>query len=211
MNIEKVLYIVNKKAKEIRDLLQFYKDNGNLKEFRILLGMLCGPGAEERLQETIIAMRKKKKYLYAVKYTFLKKFGKPVDVSLRKSKYGMGMSELYLIYEYRGDRYHMPATMEQVVQAGYQIPDHYDMGDSPIPSLAEPINEVDVKEALDILLDAIGDTPLQDSPYNMLPMKIISTSSYGVRDSAECQERQVRVFKGFNACKRYMSLGQMFK
>lgn len=206
MTVEKGLFLVNKKAKEIRDMLDFYRKNGIRKEFRILIGQICGPGAEERLQETVDVLRKRKKYLYSIKFTFLKKYGKPVEVSLRGNQYGM--TEVYLIYEYKDGRYHMPATVEQVVQAGFQIPDHYDMGSAPIPALTDPINEEDVKEAINVLLEAIDDMPLQEPPYHVFPMTLITTSSYGINNTTDSFNRQVRVFKGFAAYKRYMALTQ---
>lgn len=206
MNIEKALFIVNKKAKEIRDILIFCRQNCAHKEFRILIGQICGSGVEERLQETVDILRKRKKYLYSIKYTFLKKYGVPVGVSLRGDQYGM--TEVYLIYEYKDVRYHMPATMKQIVAAGYEIPDHYDMGSAPIPALTDPINEEDVEEAINALLEAIGDMPLQEPPYHVFPMKLITTSSYGINNTTDSFNRQVRVFKGFDAYKRYMALTQ---
>ena len=208
MTVEKGLFIVNKKAKEIRDILDFYRKEGMLKEFRILIGQICGPGAEERLQENMNSLKKRSDYLYSLKCTFLKMYGKPVGVSLRGRE--CGMTEVYLIYEYKGGRYHMPATLEQIVQAGYETPDHYDMGRSPIPALSDPIPEEDVEKAIEILVEAIGNTPLQEPPCHLFPMKLITTATYGLKPSSERQKSQVqvRVFKSFDAYKRYKALMQ---
>ena len=203
MNTEKALFTVNKKAKEIRDILQFYKDKGNLKEFRILLGMLCGPGAEERLQETITALKRKKKYLYALKFTFLKKFGKPVDASFKADAYGF--VETYLLYEYMSHRYHMPATIDQIQRAGVEIPDHCEENMSLIPALEEPISEQDLQEAIDTLWEAIGDEPLQEPPFNAIPANSSALSSLGVTGGVGMKADRVLIIRDLGKYRRYLA------
>lgn len=203
MDTDKGLFIVNKKAKELRDILQFYKNNGKLKEFRILLGMLCGPGAEERLQETIITIRKRKKNLYALKYTFLKKFGKPVDASFKVNSYGF--IETYLICEYMGHRYHMPATIDQIQKAGVEIPDHCEENSSLVPALIDTISEQALQEAIDTLWEAIGDEPLQEPPFNAIPANSSALSSLGVTGGVGMKADRVLIIRDLGKYRRYLA------
>lgn len=190
MDNRRAVYIVNKKTKEIRDVMRFCRnmmsdtDETRKKSFVLLLRLMFGKsGAGERLNAVYKNLKKEKDRLYQMKYTVVHRDGKPVDVALKPViQKGVPCSELSVIYEYETDLYHLPGTESEVTAAGLVMPKTYtDMAGTMTPSLWEPIPDEDLEEAVFTIMNIIGDDQIQTPPNNILK------KCYGYKKSMEDQ------------------------
>jgi len=177
MDRRRAMYIVNKKTKEIRDIMRLCRnidsddDEVRRKSFFLLMRLLYGrPGAGKRLAEIYKELRTKKNWLYQLKYTVVHRDGKPVDVTLKPVTHnGMPCSELTIIYEYETDLYHLPATEDEVDAAGLVMPKSYtDAAGSMTQAPWDPIPDEDLEEAVYTIMKVLGDDPLQTPPDNIM-------------------------------------------
>ena len=180
MDKKRAMFIINKKPKENRDLLKLCDDieSGSdrqlQKNFYVLLGMIYGKhegmGVGRRLSEVYMELVSQSEFLYKLKYTIIKRDGKPVDVSIKEAVHrGAPCTELYIIYRYEGDLYHIPATEEDVKAAGLHIPDTYtEKQGSIVPALPDPIPDEELEEAIFVISKELGKSALQNPPENIL-------------------------------------------
>lgn len=180
MDKKQAMFIINKKPKEIRDVLALCDDiesGGDKKlqkNFYILLGLVYGEkqgiGVGRRLSEVYMDLTNQSSFLYSLKYTIVRRDGDPVDVSIKEVTHqGVSCTELYIIYRYEESLYHLPATEEDVQAAGLQIPGTYtEKPGSITPALSDPIPDNELEEAIYVIMKELGRDSLQTPPKNII-------------------------------------------
>lgn len=177
MDKRKAMYLINKKPKEIRDILRLCVDiesdgdGQKRKNLYILAGLIYGkPGVGKKLAEVCYELEDQQEYLYSLKYTVIRRDGEPVNVSLKEVRYhGAMCSELAIIYRYEGDLYHLPATEEDVASAELNLPDTYtEQAGEVKPAPQEPISDAELEEAIYIIRRELGKDLIQKPPMNIL-------------------------------------------
>ena len=183
MDKKQAMFIINKKPKEIRDVLALCDDiesGGDKKlqkSFYILLGLIYGEkqgiGVGRKLSEVYMDLINQSSFLYSLKYTIVRRDGDPVDVSIKEVVHrGIPCTELYLVYRYEEILYHLPATEEDVQAAGLQIPDTYtEKPGSVTPALSDSIPDNELDDAIYVIMKELGKDPLQTPPKNIIQKK----------------------------------------
>lgn len=166
MTLRDALYLINKRTKEIRDILRLYADiemdRKDRKNFRILMRRLYV--TQTHLEEVLNKLIKEKTWLYSLKYTLVTRDGKAVGVA-RKDIFG-GM-ELYLLIEFEGIVFHIPATVKNINDAGFEVPHTATERIGSCSRAPEtPISDSKLMEAVEVVKSALGNTPLLTPPCN---------------------------------------------
>lgn len=191
MNLREAMFIINKKTKEIRDFLSFCEDfkedAQKRKHFRILMRMLCVPETDVRLDTLRKKLIQQKAWLYALKYTLVKRDGVPVGVARKETDNG---SELYLLIKFEGITFHIPATEADIMADGFTVPSKPTEPVGAIsPALAKPISDKVLREAVAVVMESLGETPLLSPPNNVVSPHI-DTMSVVDRDYAEADKHR---------------------